>query len=427
MRFCSIWGDYIIEKTLCNMFGFIKKPKKNIYLDYAAATPVRKEVIAEMTRFQSVFANPGSLHADGLLAKKTLSDLRERAARVLSARADEIVFVGSGTESDNLAIRGVVMAFRKKNPNAKAHVVTSTIEHAGVLEVCKALEREQLAEISYIGVDEKGFVNLKELKDVLKETTVLVSIIHANNEIGTVQNISEIAKAIRHFKKYTKGDHASVYPLLHTDASQSFQCTDIKMNTFSVDLMSFNSSKIYGPKGVALLYVRKHTPIQGILFGGSQEFGLRPGTENIESIAGFVKAIELATYEREDESKRLKDLQEYFFKNIFGRFGDRVRINGDLEMRTPNNINITIKNFESELLVIELDAKGISVSSKSACNESAGDESLIMEELYPDEDMRIGGLRISLGKYTKKSDLDFLLQSLEEILEKYKNFPKQTV
>ncbi len=409
------------------MFKLFKTEKKNIYLDYAAATPIREEVLKEISSAFSVFANPGSLHKDGLEAKRFLSSCRERIARSLRSRADEIVFLATGTESDNLAIRGTALQFLKSNPNKKPHIITSRIEHAGVLEVCKALEKEGLAEVSYVGVDEKGFVNLKELKSLLKEETILVSIIHANNEIGTIQDIKEISKAIRHFKKFEKGDAKSIYPLLHTDASQSFAFSEIAMNTFPVDLMTFNSSKIYGPKGVALLFVRKGTPISPIISGGSQEFRLRAGTEDLASISGFTKAIELAVKEREEESARLKNLQEYFFKKSGEIFGERIRINGSREERIPNNINMTFKNFESELLVIELDGKGISVSSKSACNESAGDESSVISEIYPDEDARIGGLRISLGKYTKQSDLDYLIKSLEQILEKYKKFPKQTV
>lgn len=409
------------------MFSFFKKQNKNIYLDYAAATPVREEVIEEMNNSFRFFANPGSIHQDGLLAKKILKEKRELIAKSLNARADEIIFTSTATESDNLAIRGVVMAFKEKNPGALPHIITSKIEHAGVLELCKVLEKEGLADVSYIPVDEKGSINMKSFKEALKEETVLVSFIHANNEIGTIQDIQEIAKTIRHFKKYEKGNHASIYPLLHTDASQSFSFFDMKMNSFPADLMTFNSSKIYGPKGIALLYVRKNTPITSIIFGGSQESGLRPGTEDLASISGFAKAVELAVEERVEESSRLKNLQEYLLKTLEKEFGERVRINGSREERVVNNINITIKNFESELLVIELDAKGISVSSKSACNESAGDESSVISELYPNEDARIGGLRISLGKYTTKSDLDYLLKSIKEILEKYKNFLKQTV
>ena len=410
------------------MFSFFKKQNRNIYLDYAAATPVRSEVVQEISEQFGFFANPGSLHKDGLTAQKILKEKRELIAKSFSARSDEIVFTGSGTESDNVAIRGVVMAFRKTNPNITPHIITSTIEHAGVLEVCKGLEEEGLAEITYVGVDNQGVLDFKLLKHSLKDTTVLVSIIHANNEIGTIQDIKEIAKTIRHFKKHTKGDHSTVYPLLHTDASQSFAYTDIHMNSFPVDLMTFNSSKMYGPKGIALLYVRKNTPISPIVFGGSQEFGLRPGTEDLVSISGFTKAITLAVQEREEETARLADLQKYFFEKLQKEFGERVRINGEVTNRTVNNINITIKNFESELMVLELDGKGISVSSKSACNESADeDESSVISELYPEEDARIGGVRISLGKYTTKSDLDYLLKSIKEILEKYKNFPKQTV
>lgn len=409
------------------MFSLFKNKKRRVYLDHAAATPMRDEVAKEMQKAFVFFANPSSLHEDGVLAHKFLESGRVKVAGAAGARPDEITFLSSGTESDNLAIRGTVTAFLEKNKNIKPHIVTSTVEHSAVLEVVKALQREGLCDVTFISPEKDGTISIKKIKESLRPETVLVSIIHANNEIGTLVDIKEISKTIRHFKKYDKGDHLSTYPLLHTDASQSFAYCDIQMNTFPVDLMTFNSSKIYGPKGVALLYVRKGTPIRPIIFGGGQEKGLRPGTEDLVSISGFAKAVEISVKEREGESKRLKDLQEYFFAKIKEGLGDRVRINGSIENRIPNNINITIFDFESELLVFELDAKGISVSSKSACNEIAGDESSVITELYPDEDARIGGLRITLGKDTTKSDLDYLLRSIKEILEKYKNFPKQTV
>ena len=409
------------------MFSLFRKKDERVYLDYAAAAPIRPEVISEMNRFFSVQGNPGSLHADGVQAKKALANLRERAAQALHCRTDEIIFTSGGTESNNLAIRGVVVAFRKQCPDIQPHIITSRVEHASVLETCRALETEGLADVSYVGIDEKGCINMKELKEFLSERTVLVSIIHANNEIGTIQDISEIAKTIRHFKKYTKGDAHTTYPLLHTDAAQSFQYIDIHMNAFPVDLMTVNASKLGGPRGAALLFVRKNTPLVPILYGGTQEYGLRPGTEDVALIAGFVKALECSVLERNKEADRLVSMQEYFFGKARERFGERLRINGSREERIPNNINITLKNFESELLVIMLDAKGISVSSKSACNESAGDETSVITELYPTEDARIGGLRITMGRDTKAHHLDRLINALEDILLLYKDFPNQTV
>ncbi|MEZ4114503.1 MAG: aminotransferase class V-fold PLP-dependent enzyme [Candidatus Paceibacterota bacterium] len=243
-----------------------------------------------------------------------MADCRKRIALASLARRRNSLHLHRNRKRQSSYPRNCLRVSRNHS-NKKPHIITSRIEHAGVLEVCKALEKEGLAEVSFVGVDEKGFVNLKELKSLLKEETVLVSIIHAHNEIGTIQDIKEISKAIRHFKKFEKGDAKSVYPLLHTDASQSFTFSEIAMNTFPVDLMTFNSSKIYGPKGVALLYVRKGTPISPIVFGGSQEFGLRAGTEDLVSISGFTKVIELAVSERQKESVRLKNLQIIFSKS----------------------------------------------------------------------------------------------------------------
>lgn len=402
------------------MFNFFKK-KENTYLDYASATPVRKEASEEVRKFSGVFGNAGSIHNHGLKAKETLDQLRQRAANTLSARKDEIIFLATATESDNLAIRGAVMAWREKN-DVLPHIVTTSIEHSAVASIFKELEKEGLAEISFVSVNEHGFINLKELKGMLKENTILFSFIHANNEIGTIQNVKEIAKAIRHFKKYEKGDAKSVYPLLHTDASQSFQYLDINMNNFGVDMMTFNSSKIYGPKGVALLYVKKGTPLKPIIFGGGQEFGLRPGTPDVSGIAGFVKAMELGKKERESESIRLTELRDYLIEKLEEDFKGEIRINGPKKDRLPSNVNITVFNMEAELMVIELDAKGFSVSSKSACNETGEDESSVMTAIYPDEDARIGGVRITLGKYTSKKDLERFLNALRKILEKYKSF-----
>ena len=394
-----------------------KKDNKRIYLDYSASTPVREEVKKVLIENLGFFANPGTLHKEGVLAKQKLEEARAKIASAIFARQKEIIFTSGATESNNLAILGLVKNWQKNNLNKTPHIIVSKIEHPSILEVCKKLEKEGV-EVTYLDVLENGLIDIKKFKNSFKENTILVSVIFASNEIGVIQPILEISKEIRHFKKYNLKNHLNIFPVLHTDASQAPMYEDINVQKIHVDMMTISSEKIYGPKGVSALFVKDGVKIDKILEGGSQEFNLRAGTENVPSILAFAKALELAVIEREIESARIREIQNYCFTLLEKNFSGKFILNGSREQRLPNNVNITFPNFDSELLVIELDAKGIAVSEKSACN-TEDEESYVIENLRKEN---TGSIRISFGKDTTKSQIDFLIKSLKEILEKYNNF-----
>lgn len=368
-----------------------------IYLDYAASALL-------------VSPNPGAVHELGIKEKNKLENAREKIARVLNVRNDEIVFTSGATESNNLAILGLIQNYKKP------HIVTTNIEHPSVLEVFKHLDRTKQAEVTFVEVEENGIVDLKKIKKFLKQNTVLISVMYANNEIGTIQPIAEIVKEIRHFNKIN-----STKIFFHTDATQAINYLPINVLKLGVDLMSFNGAKIYGPKGIGVLYVKKNTPIKKIMFGGDQEFGLRPGTENVELVSKLASALEIVEKIKEKETKRLIILRNYFISSLI-RANKRIVLNGDLKNRLPNNVNITFPKIPSDLLVIELSAKGIMASSKSACKSSNAKDSYMIKALRPEADPEIGGLRFSLGRDTSKKDIDYAVKALSQILQKLKKW-----
>lgn len=404
----------------------IKLSRKNIYLDHASATPIDKKVGALVASTEKkFFANPSAIHRGGVEARAVIESARSKIARLISAHSDEIIFTGSGTESDALAIRGVVHSYKGDQlPN----IITTGIEHPAVLELCKSLERNKKVSVTYLAPDENGLINPKDVREALNENTILVSVMYANNEIGTIQPIQEIAKAIRHFKK-TKKDNSS-YPYFHTDACQAMNYLDVEnIEKLGVDLMSWNSSKIYGPKGVGALYKKRGITLSSLFVGGGQESGLRSGTENTAGIAGSALALEQTTQIKEKESVRLIKLRDYGIEKLLalsGISGYEIILNGDKINRLPNNINISISGIASELLVIELDAKGIEVSAKSACKSDEPDESYVISSIRKargeENNSTDGSLRISLGRQTSKSDMDALAKALKQILEKYKKW-----
>ena len=430
-----------------------KNLKKTIYLDHASATPVDGDVKKVMKLTESIFANPSAIHKDGLKARKIVEDARTRIAKLIYAHSDEIIFTGSGTESVALAILGLINNFKLQNNYKKKipHIVTTTIEHPAVLENCKMLEERGKAEVTYIDPDKNGIINPKDIREALKENTVLVSVMYANNEIGTIQPIQEIAKVIRYFRKSGKSNFSGhtdfsaeksaqafapsrsrapenlLLPLFHTDACQAMNYLPTEnIEKLGVDMMSFNSSKIYGPKGIAVLYKKRKVELAPIYAGGGQEFGLRSGTENVSLIAGFGEALAITSKTKERESKRLIKLRDYGIKKLLELSkitGYKIILNGDAVNRLPNNINISISDISSELLVIELDAKGIEVSAKSACKSDEPDESYVITAIRKAEGLKInntdGSLRTSLGRSTTKQDMDILALSLKQILVKY--------
>jgi cysteine desulfurase len=441
--------------------------KKNIYLDNAGATKVDKSVARIMARCeQEFFANPSAIYSDGVKVRNSIEEARGRIAKHINAHNDEIIFTGSGTESDALVILGTIKNYELKIKNEKLeykipHIITSKIEHPAILENCRLLEERGEAEVTYIGVDKNGIVDLKELEESLKENTILVSIMYANNEIGTIEPIEEIAKIIRRFRK-NKGsmecssevpwerDGASTrnfsaekypciseehsmrnkFPVYHTDACQAMNYLFTEnIEKLGVDLMTFNSSKIYGPKGIGVLYKKRGIEISPLYRGGGQESGLRSGTESVALINSFARALDITNKIKQKESKRLIEIRDYGIKKLLSLSeisGYKIILNGDKTKRLPNNINISVLGISSELLVIELSALGILISEKSACKSGDENSSYVIGAIRKicrrGDDGNDGSLRISLGRCNKMSDMDVLYKGLKKILEKYKKW-----
>jgi cysteine desulfurase len=405
---------------------------RKIYLDYAGSTPIDKKVAKVSSFYQdNFFSNGTAIYKSGVEVRNIIEGYREKIAKLINAHNDEIIFTASGTESDALAILGVIrnykLRIRKDNlENIIPHVITTKIEHPAVLENCKMLEEEGV-EVTYIGVDKDGIINLEELKESIKDNTILVSVMYANNEVGSVQPIQEIAKIIRHFRKEKK----STFPLFHTDACQAmnYLYTD-NIEKLGVDLMSFNSSKIYGPKGIGSLYRKRGIELHPLYKGGGQEFGLRSGTESLSLIASFAEALIITNKIKEKESNRLIKIRDYGINKLLElsiSSGYKIFLNGSKEKRLPNNINISISSISSELLVIELDAKGIEVSEKSACHSADDNGSYVIKairKICKKKGEEEGSIRISLGRQTKKRDMDVLVRNLKFILEKYYKYKK---
>jgi len=369
---------------------------KKVYLDNAATTMVDPSVVKEMSKYHSIFyGNASSIHYAGQEAKKALEKSRAIIAKQLGAKPHEIIFTSGGTESDNIAIRGIVYekSNRKQNKN---HIITSKIEHPAVLNVCKQLEKEGF-KVDYINVDKEGIVDVDGIKKRINNKTCLVTIMHSNNEIGTIQPINEIADLC-----YKKG-----IPF-HTDAVQSFKKTKINLNNIS--LLSLSAHKIHGPKGIGALFVKEGTKLQKLMEGGHHEFDLRPGTENIPGIVGFAKASELKV-----PIVKIKNLREYMIKELLKIKGSWI--NGSIEKRLCNNINISFKAIEGESLVLHLSRKGIATSTGSACSSRSLEPShvLLATGLKP-EDCH-GSLRLTLSKYTTKSDVDYAIMEIKKAVE----------
>ncbi|MBP7805050.1 MAG: cysteine desulfurase, partial [Candidatus Pacebacteria bacterium] len=400
---------------------FKKLAKNKIYLDYAAAAPeltVSKKAALRASRY---FGNPSSIHKDGLAAAEILKEARADIAYTLGALPEEIIFCGSGTESDNLAILGVFKHLRlsKEFVGKDLHFITTVIEHPAVLEAHKHIEAMG-AKVTYLPVGDDGLVNLKDLRAAFTPETVLVSIAYANNEIGTVQPVREIAKEIRHYRKIIgTDDRPNILPLFHSDACQATPYLNLTVAQLGVDFLTFNGTKLGGPRGTGVLYVRRGAPLVNMFYGGDQEYGFRSGTENVPGIAGLARALREVHRIKDRESSRVRRLRDYFLEEIKKRFPN-ARINGSLEFRLPNNVHVSFPNFQSELLVLELDARGISASAGSACSASKDGDSHVMTALCGEGDgKKWGSVRFSLGGGTKKSHINRTLSALSDIQKKY--------
>ena len=385
-------------------------------MDHGATTYLDDCVKKAMDVFwQKDFGNASAIYKEGCDARNALNASRKTIASLISASPNEIIFTNGGTESDNLAIFGVARLFKKEFACAGRHIITSKIEHHAVLNSCEALEKEGF-EVTYLGVNSDGIVDLKEFKKALRKDTILVSIMYANNEIGTIQPISEITKIIRNFRN-TKNPQ---YPLFHTDAIQAAGYLDLNVQKLGVDLMSVNASKIYGPKGIGFLYARRGIKLTPILYGGGQERGLRPGTENIPAIVGLSKAFEISQKMREKESARLIVLRDYFIKNILKKIPNTA-LNGHPILRLPNNVNVTIREIEGESLVLYLDAVGIVCSTGSACASQSLEPSHVIAALGKSKEEGHCSVRFTLGRKTQKTDIDYVLKVLPDIVKKLRS------
>ncbi len=372
---------------------------KRIYLDHAATTPVSKEVLEVMKPyFSEKFGNASSLHSFGIEAREAIKKARKISSKLINARPAEIIFTSGGTESNNLAIKGIAFA----NKNKGNHIITSKIEHPAILKPCEWLEKHGF-KVTYLDVDNKGMVNPKDVEKAITKDTILVSIMTANNEIGTIEPITEIGKICKKNKVY-----------FHTDAVQAFGKIPIDIKKINIDLLSASSHKLYGPKGVGLLFVKQDVKIEALSHGGGHEQGLRSGTENAAGIVGFATAIKLAEKIMKKEAERQTELRNKIIKEILKIKG--VQLNGHPSQRLPNNVNISIKGIEGEALLIRLNEKGIAISTGSACSTKSLKPSHVLTSIDLNDEQAHGSLRITLGKDNKEEDINYLLRELPKII-----------
>ena len=397
--------------TIGSMFGLLKNKNKRIYMDHASGTACSKSVFTEMKPFfiENSY-NPGGIYKEAVHVRQFIESSRSSVAAILKSRPEEITFVDGATEANNIAIIGTIRAWKKNNPDIIPHVVTTTIEHTAVLETCKALEHEGVL-VTYLGVNEQGLINLRELKESLRENTVIVSVGYVNGEIGTIQDIRAMMKTIRHYRK----TQSSVYPYMHTDAVQAVNyVNEISLPRLGVDLMTINASKIYGPKKIAVLFIKSNIVIDPIIYGGNQEKGMRSGTENVPYIVGMAKSLQETRVLQTYESRRLSILQKDIETRLRELFPKSI-LNSNAENKIPNIVNITFPNISHEEIVIRLDARGIMASVKSACKAGEdGDSHVIKTVARGDRDT--GSIRFSFGRTTTQKDINHMLNQLKEIV-----------
>jgi len=381
---------------------------RRIYMDYAATTPVHPEVVKAMQPyFTDVFGNPSSIHSFGREAKEAVEQARDRVAALIGAKSEEIVFTGSGTEANNFAIKGIAYASVQGISRGRSgnHIITSAIEHHAVIEPCKFLETQGF-EITYLQVDKYGLVDPENVRKAITDKTILVSIMHANNEIGTIEPIAEIGKICRE-----KG----VY--FHTDAVQTAGHIPVDINELQVDLLSMSAHKLYGPKGVGALYIRKGTRMVSFIHGGEQEHNRRASTENVPGIVGFGKAAEIAKREMSDEAEKLRVLRDRLISGILENI-ERTRLNGHPVNRLPNNVNVSIEYVEGESVLLNLDLAGIAASTGSACSSASLEPSHVLLATGLPPEIARTGLRFTLGRYTTMDEVEYVLKVLPKIIKR---------
>lgn len=372
------------------------------YFDHAATTKLSEEVLKEMLPYMSEeYGNASAIYSLGVNSKKAIEDSREKVAKILGADRNEIYFTSCGSESDNMAIKGVANALKEKGN----HIITSKIEHLAVLETCNELEKQGF-EITYLNVDKYGTIDLKELENSIKDTTVLISIMFANNEIGTIEPIKEIGEIAKKHNVY-----------FHTDAVQAIGNLKINVEELNIDLLSLSAHKFYGPKGVGAIYIRKGVKIDKYINGGHQERNKRAGTENVSGIVGLGKAIEISYNNLEQNNKYIQELRDYYLKQVKKKISD-IKINGHETLRLPGNSNISFKGIDGTSLIISLDMKGICASSGSACTSGSIESSHVLFAIGNEENELKSSIRITFGLDNTKEDVDYLVSNLVEIIDR---------
>jgi cysteine desulfurase len=378
---------------------------QRIYLDHAATTPTRSEVVKAMLPFfTNDFGNPSSIYSYGREAKGTVEEARTKVAEFIGARSEEIIFTSGGTEADNYALKGVAY-FNERKRN---HIITTSIEHHAVLEVCKFLERRGFR-ITYLPVDKYGLVDPDDARKAITDKTVLISVMHANNEVGTIEPVQEIGKIAR---------EAGVY--FHSDTVQTVGHIPVNVDELKVDLLSISGHKFYGPKGVGALYVRKGTKLVSFMHGGGQEKRRRAGTENVAAIVGLGKAVELTGREMTKEAGRLVYLRDKLIKGL-GKKIDHIHLNGHPTRRLPNNVNVSVDFVEGESMILNLDLEGICASTGSACSSASLEPSHVLLALGLPAEQAHGSLRFSLGRENTEADVERVLEVLPEIVAKLRS------
>ena len=371
-----------------------------IYFDNAATTKLDDEVLKEMMPYlTNMYGNASAIYELGRESRKAVEDAREKVTKALNCEVGEVYFTSCGSESDNTAIKGIARANKEKGN----HIITSKIEHPAVIETCEQLKKEGF-EITYIEVDEKGIVDLEELKRAIKPTTILISIMFANNEIGTMQPINEIGKIAK--------EHGIIF---HTDAVQAVGNVRFDVKDMNIDSLSISGHKFYGPKGIGVLYVKKGIEFQNFINGGHQERNKRAGTENVAGIVGLGKAIEIAYQNLDEHNKKITELRDYFINQIIAKVPN-VKINGDMANRLPGNANISFEGVDAEGLLLNLDLKKICASSGSACSAGSLEASRVLLAIGLEKEIAKSSLRVTIGKYNTKEEVDYLIESLEEIV-----------
>ena len=386
-----------------------------VYLDNAATTMVRQEVVdAMIPAFTTYYGNPSSLHAYARDAEKLLNDARADVAAVIGAKPDEIVFTGGGSESDNMALRGAVAANKKKGK----HVITSAVEHHAVLHTLEAMQKEGIIELTVLPVDEFGIVSTDSVANALRDDTVLVSVMFANNEVGSINPIAEIGKVCRE-----KG------VLFHTDAVQATGHVPIDVNAMNIDLLSISAHKFHGPKGVGALYIKKGVRIPALIIGGGQEKKRRAGTENVPGIVGLASALKIANAHMEENDKRVGALRDKLIKGIAESIPD-VKLNGHPTLRLPNNVNFSIRYIEGESILLMLDINGIAASSGSACTSGSLDPSHVLLAMGLTHEVAHGSLRLTLSEFSTEEEVDYVLDLLPQIVQRLRDmsplYPKKS-